>query len=167
MTDGTTAPKNKVTTDSVSGDKLNTWYSVSGIATPMDLSFEGLSLGTYYIWLKDRAGNVCTPKDITIYKDIMAPIGSLKIVGNEIDGTTYVNNTTVKLIITATDNVTATSNLKMKIFNKEDFEDLKSLKDIAWEDFASEVTWQIPSNDGAKRVFLLLKDEAGNISLAL
>lgn len=167
VTDGTTAPKNKVTTDSVSGDKLNTWYSVSGIATPMDLSFEGLSLGTYYIWLKDRAGNVCTPKDITIYKDIMAPIGSLKIVGNEVDGATYVNNTTVKLIITATDNVTDAANLKMKILNKEEFDNLKTLNDIVWEDYKNEVTWQIPSNDGVKRVYLLLKDEAGNISLSL
>lgn len=167
ITKGTTAPKNKVTTDSVSGDKFDTWYSVANIATPMNLKFEGLDLGTYYIWLKDGAGNVCAPKDMTVYKDIMAPIGNLKFVGNEIDGATYVNSTSVKLIISATDNVTDTSNLKMKLLNKDEFDNLKTLNDIEWEDYANEVTWQIPSNDGVKRVYLLLKDEAGNISLSL
>lgn len=167
VTSSTEMPTAKSLDTSVSGDVLGTWYSVSSIASPMDLTFNGLTLGTYYIWLKDNAGNVSDPKSFMIYRDIMAPIGSLKIVGNEVQGITYVNSTNVKLIISASDNVTSKENLKMKVLNKDEFNNIRSLSEIEWEDFKSEVNWQIPSNDGPKRVYLLLKDEAGNVSLTL
>lgn len=168
VTSSTDMPTLKEKGTLIFGDKLDTWYSVSNLAEPLDLEFCSLKIGTYYIWLKDNAGNVTEPQLFTVYRDIMAPIGTLKIVGNEVEGATYVNNTLVKLIITASDNVTAQENLKMKVLNKDDFNNLRSFSDIEWEDFSSEVlNWPISSDDGVKRVYLLLKDEAGNVSLTL
>ena len=52
-------------------------------------------------------------------------------------------------------------------YNKEEFENISSLDDIVWENFAEEVTWTLPNNNGLRRIYMLLKDEAGNVSLSL
>ena len=167
VTSSMNEPKQVLTEVLESGDKLDYWYPIENTTSEVLRTFEGLSLGSYYIWAKDLAGNVSTPVDIVVYKDIMAPFGSIKVVGNDVDGVTYVNNTEVTLKLTAKDNETSTENIKMKLYNKEEFENIVSLDDIVWENFADEVTWTLPNNNGLRRIYMLLKDEAGNVSLSL
>ena len=146
---------------------MSEWIEINSAIANGDLNIEIYESGIYYLWVKDIAGNISLEKEITIYKDIDSPIGSVEIIGNIIEDETYVNNKWVTLKLTADDDITENNNMKMKLYNKEDYEKLLSTEDIVWEDFEEEINWPLTDGDGEKTVYLILKDEAGNTSVTV
>lgn len=102
--------------------------------------------GPHTLIVTDAVGNVTT---IHFTLDTIAPSATLAING----GKAHTNSATVNLAITAGD---AT---EMRISNDETW-------DESWEAVASAKTWTLAGGDGPKKVYLQVRDEAGNISEA-
>ena len=122
--------------------------------------------GKYYLWVKDNAGNISNVEEATIVKDIEAPTGKISVqnaylVEGKIE---YTDKNPVTLEITATDDFTKTEDLQMAIYREEHYKALQDEDDIVWESYSGEKEWRLKVENADERVYLLLKDEAGNIS---
>ena len=122
--------------------------------------------GKKYILVKDKAGNISKTKEIVSQRDIEAPKGSITLKNANLkeDKKEYTNQNPVILEITATDNITAKENIKIAIL-KEEYQTLTSKEEIIWENYVSEKEWKITNENAEEKIYLLLKDEAGNISV--
>ena len=74
------------------------------------------------------------------------------------EGAALTNNRNVLLQIGATDDITAQADLQLRFSN-----DNVSWSD--WEAYASEKAWVLDGGDGAKLVYIGVKDEAGNVAV--
>lgn len=173
VTNGTSLPSIVGSTMTYVGTELDIWHPVSNTITAVDLKYQGSNLGTLYVYVKDLAGNVSDVKSIAIIRDILAPKGEIEVEGNKIGDITYVKSSTVKLNITVTDDTTKPENIKMKLLNREEFNSLteESIKNMVWDNIDPTPTFTTTLNltegDKMYRIYLLLKDEAGNISIIL
>lgn len=104
---------------------------------------------TVYMELRDEAGNVSSFSDVIIL-DTESPTGSLIINS----GDTHTNEPNVSLQVTAHDDLGVIS---MRFSNDND--DWSE-----WEAAAGSKVWMLESGDGAKTVYMELRDEAGNVS---
>ena len=159
--------ESKVKYYSVSNRNLvDEWKELETSVENGNITFTIPAKQNMYLYVKDEAGNVSKEKSITIYSDITPPVGTIKVEGNIIDGISYVNNKHVSLKLTANDNLTRTEDIKIKIYNKEDFDKLTTLEGIDWEDYKEKIEWDLTDGDGLKYVYLILKDASGNVSIA-
>ncbi len=81
-------------------------------------------------------------------------------------GVKHFGSQEVTLKITASDDTTATENLKIALLNEEDYETTKNA-DLVWENYIATKEWKLSNGSGKKKVYLFVKDEAGNQSLYL
>lgn len=169
VTNGTSLPTNVDSHVTTIGTETNIWYPVENTTSAVNLRFEGSNLGTLYVYAKDLAGNVSDVKSIAIIRDILAPRGTIEVEGNKIGDITYVRSSILNIKLTVSDDTTIQENIKMKLLNREEFNNLTtdSLKNMVWDNFDATPTLNLTDGDGMYRIYLLLKDEAGNISLIL
>jgi hypothetical protein len=99
---------------------------------------------------------------VNVINDSHKPSGTLTIQGaTTINGKKYTSSSVVSLAITASDDMTATQDLLIAIFNENEVPTVVS--DDKYMPFTSTVVgWQLSPGDGEKTVYLIVKDEAGN-----
>ena len=122
--------------------------------------------GTYTIWAKDEAGNIGY-ETIDVVKDIHAPVGTIIVkdaytVENNIY---YTNQMNVILQITATDDISTSNQIKMAIYKEDDYNALTSEDEIVWEQYKENKQWTLTKENADEKIYLILKDMAGNISV--
>mgnify|MGYP004452822769 CR=1 FL=1 len=124
----------------------------------------------YYVWIKDLEGNFVRYEQIAI-KDIFAPTGKIEVKENIVNDLPYANRNEVNLKITAEDNESKPENIKIAIYNEEEYKNIKSYASI---NFAYnyvggglETKHQTTPGDGLKRIYVIFKDKAGNISMTI
>jgi hypothetical protein len=109
---------------------------------------------TVYVRVNDRANNIKHASD-NIIVDISSP-HSLSIIIN--DGDLETDSTTVSLNLNAIDD---TSGIESMAFSDDD------ITWAAWEPFISEISYNLPQNDGEKTIYFSVMDKAGNIAPAV
>ena len=122
--------------------------------------------GTYTIWAKDEAGNI-GHETIDVVKDIHAPVGTIIVkdaytVENNIY---YTNQMNVILQIIATDDISTSNQIKMAIYKEDDYNALTSEDEIVWEQYEENKQWTLTKENADEKIYLILKDMAGNISV--
>jgi len=123
---------------------------------------------TIYFRTKDNSGNASNLSSITIIIDKTAPSGIIDVQEVIIkNGLKYVNNNTVTIKVTATDNVSDAANLKVAFINEDEFSLSNPNNEIDWLDYEYNKIWTSSPGDGLKTVYVLFKDQAGNQSVYL
>ena len=124
----------------------------------------------YYVWVKDKEGNITRYEQIAI-KDIFAPTGKVEVKENIVNNLPYAKSNEVKLYIEAEDNESVAQDIKVAIYNEAEYKNLKKYSDInfayTYKDGGLNLTWQTTAGDGLKRIYVILKDKAGNISTTI
>ena len=124
----------------------------------------------YYVWIKDLEGNFVRYEQIAI-KDIFAPTGKIEVKENIVNDLPYANRNEVNLKITAEDNESKPEDIKIAIYNEEEYKNIKSYTSINFAynyvDGGLETKHQTPPGDGLKRIYVIFKDKAGNISMTI
>ena len=124
----------------------------------------------YYVWIKDLEGNFVRYEQIAI-KDIFAPTGKIEVKENIVNDLPYANRNEVNLKITAEDNESKPENIKIAIYNEEEYKNIKSYTSINFAynyvDGGLETKHQTTPGDGLKRIYVIFKDKAGNISMTI
>lgn len=124
----------------------------------------------YYVWIKDLEGNFVRYEQIAI-KDIFAPTGKIEVKENIVNDLPYANRNEVNLKITAEDNESKPEDIKIAIYNEEEYKNIKSYTSINFAynyvDGGLETKHQTTPGDGLKRIYVIFKDKAGNISMTI
>ena len=122
--------------------------------------------GTYTIWAKDEAGNI-GHETIDVVKDIHAPVGTIivKDAYTAENNIYYTNQMNVILQITATDDISTSNQIKMAIYKEDDYNALTSEDEIVWEQYKENKQWTLTKENADEKIYLILKDMAGNISV--
>ena len=124
----------------------------------------------YYVWVKDLEGNFVRYEQIAI-KDIFAPTGKIEVKENIVNDLPYANRNEVNLKITAEDNESKPEDIKIAIYNEEEYKNIKSYTSINFAynyvDGGLETKHQTTPGDGLKRIYVIFKDKAGNISMTI
>ena len=66
----------------------------------------------------------------------------------------------------AEDNFTKLSKIKYALIEAENVQNIKS-EDLVWKDFSEVATTTASNTEGKKTIFVIYKDEAGNVSLSI
>lgn len=124
----------------------------------------------YYVWIKDLEGNFVRYEQIAI-KDIFAPTGKIEVKENIVNDLPYANRNEVNLKIRAEDNESKPEDIKIAIYNEEEYKNIKSYTSINFAynyvDGGLETKHQTTPGDGLKRIYVIFKDKAGNISMTI
>lgn len=105
---------------------------------------------TLYLWTKNNSGNLSGKASASITIDRTKPIGSISINGND-QQTTSKN---VTLYLSASDTYEVT---QMKLSNDgTNFNNLQT--------FATVLPWTLPEGSGSKTVYVIFRDNSGNLS---
>ena len=125
------------------------------------------SSGTYYLWLKDVAGNESVGDYMSVIKDVEAPVGTIDIVAtNVVSGDKYTNQDTVLINLNVTDNQTEQARIMYALYNEEDYEQVKAgTKEIEWKQYTKTVTWTLKEPQGINVIYAVFKDTAGNVTM--
>ena len=125
------------------------------------------SSGTYYLWLKDVAGNVSSGDYMNVIKDVEAPKGTIDIIPtNVVSGDKYTNQDTVLINLNVTDNQTEQARIMYALYNEEDYEQVKAgTKEIEWKQYIPTVTWTLKEQQGINIIYAVFKDTAGNVTM--
>ena len=125
------------------------------------------SSGTYYLWLKDVAGNVSNGDYMNVIKDVEAPKGTIDIIPtNVVSGDKYTNQDTVLINLNVTDNQTEQARIMYALYNEEDYEQVKAgTKEIEWKQYIPTVTWTLKEPQGINIIYAVFKDTAGNVTM--
>ena len=125
------------------------------------------SSGTYYLWLKDVAGNVSNGDYMNVIKDVEAPKGTIDIIPtNVVSGDKYTNQDTVLINLNVTDNQTEQARIMYALYNEEDYEQVKvGTKEIEWKQYTPTVIWTLKEPQGINIIYAVFKDTAGNITM--
>lgn len=125
------------------------------------------SSGTYYLWLKDVAGNVSSGDYMNVIKDVEAPKGTIDIIPtNVVSGDKYTNQDTVLINLNVTDNQTEQARIMYALYNEEDYEQVKAgTKEIEWKQYIPTVTWTLKEPQGINIIYAVFKDTAGNVTM--
>ena len=81
----------------------------------------------------------------------------------EISGKKFSSSNVVKINIEAQDNVSTPNIMKMFLVNENQYSTLRN-QDIVWIDFSSTVNWTLTPGESRRRVYIIIKDAAGNQS---
>ena len=136
-------------------------YSIS-ITNTVNTMLVGTHTVEYKLYLDGTLLDTVT-RNVTVRVDDEAPTGTISIRPTRvIEGVKWVNTPTVVIDITANDNITSQANMQIILINEDDFESQNG--DYNWQDFYTPVNWTLSNGDGSKRVYLLLKDEVGNVT---
>lgn len=142
---------------------------------------------TYYLWAKDAAGNVSTPKTTAVYKDTLAPTVIVKEGMNGWQtflnivtfGFYYKDSTTFSIDVFETQpgDVNAVSGLKSCQYYvrtmdgkadelKETYDEfIAASKDWVWQDYTALSDINMPINPNSKKiVYAKAEDNAGNVA---
>jgi hypothetical protein len=106
---------------------------------------------TVYAKFKDGAGNWSTAYTDTIVLDTTPPTGTIAING----GATYANSTNVTLNLTCNDTLSGCSQVQ---FSNDGFNYAPP------QQYAASKSWTLLTGDGAKTVYAMFQDGAGNWS---
>lgn len=139
------------------GSSWSSWLSIKA-EYDWTLDPNGFGEKTVYCQVKDAAGNVSdTASDKINYYlvDTQPPKVSLKING----GAPVSQSQQVTLEIAAEDDLSSADMLQMCFSN--DYSSWTS-----WEKYAPYKAWTLPSGDGSKKVYVRVKDTAGNVGMA-
>ena len=104
-------------------------------------------LKTVYVKYKDVSGNWSAPVSDTITLDTSPPTGTIEING----GAVYTSASPVTLTLSSTDSA------QMQFSNENGAWS-------GWETYGTSKSWPLSEGDGAKTVYVQLKDVAGNVS---
>jgi hypothetical protein len=128
-----------------------TWTSWQAFATPKAWTLSpGDGTKTVYFQVIDNAGLVKIYSDVVIL-DTTAPTGTMTIG----DGAIYSKSTSVTLSLSAVDSTSGVAQMR--------FCDDNSAW-TAWESYSASRSWNLPSGDGSKQVFVQYVDYAGLVS---
>jgi hypothetical protein len=120
----------------------------------MGWTFEGDDgLKKVFAKFRDEAGNESGIVEASIMLDTKAPELEKFLIDN---GTQFTNNKELKTTITVT-----AKDAHFMAFNNKPFDKPET---ISWTPYNEQSDWKLEGDDGAKTVFLILKDSAGNIS---
>ncbi len=123
---------------------------------------------TIYFRAQDEADNYGEVSSIVIRIDKTAPTGNISIrYLYEKDGYKYTNNNNVTMDITAEDNMSELTNLKVALINEDTYANIGADYTITWLDCEEVKSWDTSAGDGLKKVYVIFKDEAGNQSVLL
>lgn len=116
----------------------------------------GSGTRTVYVEYKDLSGNISNKfsDSINLLEDGVPPDGSISINS----GSTYTKNSLVTLNLNLEDNNSTSQESSMMISNDSSF------TGAGWESFMANKAWLLPSEEGAKSVYIKYKDAAGNTS---
>ena len=103
-----------------------------------------------YVWLEDNR-----------IVDVEAPKGTIEIITPK---DPFTKTQSVKLKITATDNYSKSENIMMAILNENEFSENIDYNSLNWESYKQNVDWTLTEKDAIKTVYVLFKDEIGNVS---
>ena len=125
----------------------------------------------YYVWIRDINGNYTRYEQIAI-KDIYAPTGTIEVSGdNVVNNLPYSRTNEVLLKVTASDNESADSDIKIAIYNEEDYLNITNYSQInfayTYTGGTMDIDWTTTDGDGLKRIYVIFKDKAGNISMTI
>jgi hypothetical protein len=118
---------------------------------PPVIRAEGTTTISYFA--TDRAGNLETPKTLTVKIDKTPPTANVSING----GDDFTNDTTLNLTLNSNDPSPGSGVAQMRFSN-----DGTSWSE--WEPFASNKEWAVSEGDGEKTVHVQYKDTASNQS---
>ncbi len=106
---------------------------------------------------------------VLVVPDTIAPTGTISLGSTyyEANGYKYVKSNEITINLTASDNVSEQSNIKVALINEKDYSRTNSNSSINWLNFSPSIQWTASSGAGLKRVYVIFKDEAGNQSLYL
>ena len=97
--------------------------------------------------------------------DIEAPKGRVEIVTGKYP---FTNTQDVALKITLSDNYSETVNCEIAIVNEDIYARYENeeitIEQLPWQTYLENTEWTLTANDGIKTVYVLFKDEIGNIS---
>lgn len=142
------------------------WVAVTQAASVTNSVSHTLTAGsgtkTVYVWFKDTAGNISNAVSDSIAIDAVVPSGTMKINS----GAAMTNSTSVKLALTATDNI------KIASYFKSNEATAPTASTAGWVAVAAGTTTSVTnsishtmtSGSGLKTVYVWIKDAAGNIS---
>ena len=122
--------------------------------------------GIYYIWAKDKVGNIAY-KTIKVIKDIIPPTAKITVkeAYTAENNKYYVNQNTVTISVDASDNQTPKAQIQMAIYKETDYKALTSEDDIVWEAYKLDNEWTVQKENAEEKVYVILKDLAGNITV--
>ncbi len=125
------------------------------------------------LWVKD-INNINSGYPVFSYQkvpviDTIAPTGTISLGSTyyEANGYKYVKSNEVTINLTASDDISEQSNIKVALINEKDYSRTNSNSSINWLSFSPSIQWTASSGKGLKRVYVIFKDEAGNQSLYL
>ncbi len=106
---------------------------------------------------------------VLVVPDTIAPTGTISLGSTyyEANGYKYVKSNEVTINLTASDDISEQSNIKVALINEKDYSRTNSNSGIKWLSFSPSIQWTASSGKGLKRVYVIFKDEAGNQSLYL
>lgn len=108
---------------------------------------------TVYVQFKDEIGNISDFYSDSIILDTTSPTCTVEFKKD------ITNSRTVKLILSARDNISDAEILRINISNDNSF-----FHEAEWHTFQPEISWILPEPDGLKNVYIKCQDIAGNIS---
>ena len=120
---------------------------------------------TIYFRSKDANDNYSNVSSIVIKIDKTAPDGTITIVpvyGK--DGQKATNSNTVKINVEVTDNISEAKDIDIALINEVDYTSELNEENITWHDYAPQLEWELTAGQGRRRVYVILRDEAGNQS---
>ena len=123
------------------------YSSPEAYATSKSYTLSGEGLKTVYVKYKDVSGNWSAPVSDTITLDTAPPSGTIEIN----DGAPYATSSPVTLTLSAEDATQMQFNNENGAWS-------------GWEVYGTSKSWPLSAGDGAKTVYMQLKDAAGNIS---
>ncbi|MFL5318092.1 MAG: Ig-like domain-containing protein, partial [Myxococcaceae bacterium] len=158
------APGSGLSTIEFSSDLLN-WSTPQAYATSINVTVPaGDGARTFYARLTDVAGNVSVSPytSATIKIDQTPPSGGTVVINSN---ATYANTTAVSLALTGTDATSSVTNACIKSGTMPLTMTPPSANDPCWATpFSATVSYTLtPTADGNQRVFVWLRDAAGNI----
>ncbi len=164
---------------------FDTWYQVPLVAASgdepergprsIDVSLAVKHPGRYYVVMEDYVGNRNAVELNISNLDSDAPTGMIDVLNTITSrGIRYVNTQEVTLKITAEDDVSGVE--KVAFMNEDQLPvNANNINWIDWENNPSIFTnvstntktrkWNLSNNDGAKTVFLMIKDSMGNTTV--
>ena len=124
--------------------------------------------GAIYFRTVDLNNNYSETSSIEIKIDKTSPEVNVNIVPEYTRGEVkYTNTNQVRLDIEATDNYSEAKNMEITLINEVDYDITNKNEEIEWIAYEEDKIWELTTGEGTRKVYVIVKDEAGNQSMYL
>jgi len=125
-------------------------------------------IGTIYFRIKNDSGAYSEVAEFDVKMDKTAPKGSIYIkpvYEDEISNNKYTNTNNVIIDVEASDNYSEASGIQISLVNEVDYANMKLNDAFEWISYDIQKSWELTSGAGWRKVYVTIKDEAGNQSV--